>query len=134
MSAVIVATGLAASSGASGLDTQTVTSGASGTGVSANRRRGFIASVIGSINSGISNIYAGAAITNLSWSELSSVYYLAITGATNSGWTTLTIDGTTALTRAAATFASGTWTWGTIDDASSNAFGVNGSVHTCVFT
>ena len=134
MSAVIVATGLAASSGASGLDTQTVTSGGSGTALNQDRLRGFIVSNIGSIAPGTSSLYAGAAVTNLYWDEFNGDYQLAITGATNSGWTTLTINGTKALTRASATFASGVWKWATTDITGVQALGAIGTVHTCVFT
>lgn len=99
----------------SSLDTQTVTVAQDGTGSpSFDRRRGYISgAVLGSISDGTSNIYAGAAITKMAYDETSGQFQLTITGATDSGWTTMTntTDGTS-LTRASrSSFASGTWTW-----------------------
>lgn len=116
-----------------GGDTQTVTTGISG--LNPDRLRGYqSATSTGSITDGTSNIYSGAAITRLIWDEGSSVYELNITGATNSGWSTLTIDGTKVLTRTSATFsAGGIWVWITGDNITTQAFGTNGTSHTCVF-
>ena len=116
-----------------GGDTQTVTTGIFGN--SPDRIRGYQSSgSIGSITDGTSNIYSGAAITKLIWDEGSSAYELNITGATNSGWSALTIDGTKVLTRTSATFsAGGIWVWATADNVTTQAFGSNGTSHTCVF-
>jgi hypothetical protein len=119
-------------------DTQTVTTGADGTAGAGDRRRGFISGAIGSVTDGTSNIYGGAAVTNIYWDEGDTFgepsYVLTITGATDSGWTTLTIGGTETLYRIDATFGSGTWLWPTVDSASTQAFGLAGSVKACVFS
>lgn len=122
-------------SGGSHLDTQTVTSGTSGTAPAQDRIRGYISGSQGSITDGTSNLYAGAAITSALYNENGGTgmyYYLAITGGTNSGWATMTV-GTTVLSRTSATFSSGTWTWTTTDTVATQAFGANGSVHTVYF-
>lgn len=117
------------------LDTQIVTVGQTGTAAAGDRVRGFDASlVVGSISDGTSNIYGGAAITALYWYEGgggSNGYVLAITGAANSGWTTMTI-GSKRLTRAAATYSSGSWTWATTDTIGV-AFGAAGTTTTVYF-
>lgn len=116
-----------------GLDNQSVTSGT--IGAAGSRIRGFsTTNAIGSIVDGTSNVFAGAAITELYWDESALTYVLKITGATNTGWTTLTIDGAKVLNRAAATFATNTWTWTTTDAVGVQAFGGAGSTHICVFT
>jgi len=124
------------------LDVQTVTTGASGTIPSQNRVRGWSSTgPVGAINDGTSNIYSGATIANLFWSEDGlggAYYYLAIVGATNTGWDTLTIQssaGTATLLRTAASFGVGAnWTWTTTDIAINQAFGAEGTVVTCTFT
>jgi hypothetical protein len=116
------------------LDTQTVTVGGSGTIGNADRIRGYT-SGLGSIVDGTSNIYGGAAIASLFWNENNGDYYyfLAIVGATNSGWTTLTI-GTKTLNRADATFGTGAnWTWPTADNIFTQAFGAISSTVVCTF-
>jgi hypothetical protein len=120
------------------LDTQIVTTG--GSGVSPDRLRGYDSSPsLGSIFDGTSNIYSGGAITELYWDENggggAQRYRLTISGATNSGWTTLTIGNETLL-RTSATFNSFTqsWTWSTADLIFSQAFGDIGSTVTCTFT
>ena len=130
---------LAAGGGA--LDVQTVTTGGSGSPPSQDRVRGFSSS-IGSIVDGTSNIYGGATIANLFWDENggggAQYYYLGIVGATNTGWTTLTIQssfGTATLLRTAATFGAGAnWSWTTTDTALNQAFGSASTVVTCTFT
>ena len=122
-------------SGGSHLDTQTVTTGTTGSAINQDRWRGVVSGTQGSISDGTSNVYAGAAITALYWDENGGSgmkYTLTITGAANSGWTTMTID-SKALTRASATYASGTWTWTTTDTVATQAFGANNSVHTVTF-
>lgn len=119
--------------GASHLDTQSVTTGTLGS--APNRARGFISGSFGSINDGTANVASGAAITSLYYDENGGsgmFYYLAITGAANSGWTTLTI-GSTVLNRTSATFSSGTWTWTTADSVATQAFGGNGNGVTAYF-
>lgn len=121
--------------GGSHLDTQTVTTGTQGSAPMQDRNRGFISGTIGSITDGTSNVYAGAAITSLYYDENGGTgmfYKLAITGAANSGWTTMTID-STAFTRASATYSSGTWTWTTAHTVATQALGANGTVHTVYF-
>lgn len=120
------------------LDAQTVTTGASGS--LPNRQRGYHAvPALGSIADGTSNVYAGAAVTELYYSEdgvdgSSGIYVLRITGATNSGWTTLTI-GSKALLRAAAdSFLGGQWQWITSDTIGTQAFGASSNVVNCSFT
>ncbi len=116
------------------LDTQTVTVG--GTGTIPDRLRGYT-SGLGSIVDGTSNIYGGATVQTIWYEENGSsgnqIYKLSINGATNSGWTTLTI-GSKALNRVDATFATGNWTWPTADLLSNQAFGFIGSVVVCTFT
>jgi hypothetical protein len=121
-----------------GLDTQTVTVGGDGSLSFHNRRRGFQGS-LGAITDGTSNIYAGASITSLLWNENGgspdSALEFAVTGTfANSGWTTVTIDGSS-YARSAATFsASGGathWSW----DNVANPFGFTlGIAKTVTFT
>lgn len=125
------------SSAATGLDTQTVTTGSIGTSGVQDRNRGFISGTIGSLSDGTSNIYGGSAITELVYDEnggSSMLYRLSIPGASNSGWTYLTIDGTKILLRSDASFSSGTWYWLTTDTVATQVFGGASSSHTCVFS
>lgn len=113
------------------LDTQSVVTGAAGTAGAQNRDRGYYSTgPLGSINDGTSAIYAEAAITELYYYEGgggTAQYILTITGATDSGWTTMTINGPNGivtLTRAArTTFGSGTWAWDTAHTIPTQAFG-----------
>lgn len=121
-----------------GVDTQTVTTGAVGSVEFLDRARGYALGEFGSIVDGTSNIYGGAQITALSWNENGGggeqFYYLRIVGASNSGWTTLTIN-TKVLYRADGTFGSnGNWSWPTLDTTGSQAFGTAGTVVPCVFS
>ena len=122
------------------LDVQTVTTGTSGTAPAQDRLRGFSGG-LGSIDDGTSNIYSGAAVTTLMWDENggggAQRYVLEITGATNTGWITLTIQssaGTATLLRASGTFSSGQWLWTTTDVLGTQAFGGLNTVVTCTFT
>ena len=118
------------------LDTQTVTTGGTGTALNSDRQRGFISGSIGSIADGTSNIYSGGAITGLYWDEGAgggATYVLTIPTATNTGWTQVTI-GVKTFTRASATFTSGSWYWNTTDTVSTQAFGTIGSNVTATFT
>ncbi len=116
--------------GNSGLDQQVVTTGL--LGVIPDRYRGFsTALAIGSIVDGTSNIYAGAAITELYHFETDSTLHLKITGAVNSGWTTMTIVGQASFLRSAAGFAANEWTWAGIG---TNPWGGAGTVRTVIFT
>lgn len=123
-------------SAASGhLDTQSVTTGASG--VASDRFRGYsTVEAIGSISDGTANVASGLPIDEIMWSEngdsVNHLYVLTIAGASNSGWTTLTI-GAKVLTRASASFSSGRWTWATTDGVVAQAFGSNGSSVTVYF-
>jgi hypothetical protein len=121
-------------SGSATLDIQTVTTGSAGTVINGNLIRGYT-SGLGSIVDGTSNIYGGAAIASLFWEQNnnSPYYFLSIVGATNSGWTTLTI-GTKSLNRVDATFGTGAnWSWPTTDNAFDQAFGASGSIVVCTF-
>jgi hypothetical protein len=119
------------------LDAQTVTTGGVGTAGSQDRYRGFsTTNGIGSIVDGTSDIYSGASITELYWFENfgTPYYYLAITGATDTGWTTMSVDGTL-LARTSATYSSGTWTWSAPGSTvGSQAFGSIGATVSAVFT
>lgn len=76
----------------------------------------------GSISDGSSNIYGGASISNL-YSRFvqrvnqfgipqitTHVLYLTISGATNSGWSSMDIEGSS-YGRSSAAFGNGVWTW-----------------------
>lgn len=117
------------------LDTQTVTTGASGS--VPNRLRGYSSfAPTGSIVDGTSNVAGNLTIDELVWDEFggggSQVYRLTITGASNSGFTTLTI-GSTVLTRTSATFGSGIWSWVTADTVGTQSFGAASNVVPCYF-
>ena len=117
----------------SALDTQTVTSGADGSVIGGTARRGFaLTGALGSCVTGTSPLFAGAAVNQLYWDQASSSYYLGITGATNTGFTSITIGGTLTLLRASATFGSGTWAWATADVAGNQAYGF-GAIKKVVF-
>lgn len=107
---LMLAAGGDTSGGGGTLDTQTVTSAT--TGIPGDRVRGYGGGTGGSISDGTSNIYSGAAITEMYVDESAGEFYLTITGATNTGWTTMTnaTDGHS-LSRSAASFSGGTWTW-----------------------
>jgi hypothetical protein len=123
-----------------GTDSQSVTTGA--VGVNPNRQRGFFSSTgTGAVVDGTSNLYSGAAITQLGYDEGggSPFYTFSITGNfANNGWNQLVIDGSKTLLRSAAGFISGggssTWTWTTADTVAAQIFGAATSVHTCVFS
>lgn len=117
-------------SGGGGLDTQTVTTGNSGS--APNRLRGYISGTMGSISTGTSAIY-NKTITGIYYDEDALQYVLSIPTATNTGWTTMTI-GTEVLNRTSATFSSGSWVWATTDTITTQAFGANGNVVSVVFT
>lgn len=114
MSGILCAlAGIVAQSGGTLLDTQNVTVGVAGTVGNADRRRGFISGDIGSISDGTSNIYSGAAITALAWTEDTSgigSYILTIPSASNSGWSSIVI-GSQTLLRTDATYSFGSWEW-----------------------
>lgn len=115
------------------LDTQVVTTGASGTAPIQDRIRGWASPSLGSISDGTSNIFGpGNAVTTLCWDENGGApqYVLTITGATDASWTTMRIvgsNGTKVLTRTSRTsFSSNTWLWSTGDFLGSQGFGSNG--------
>ena len=116
---------LSGSGGGTGpvLDTQTVTVASLTSGSDPTLQyRGYNASgpAFGSISDGTSNIYGGAAITALYFYQegftsppvgfTTRQLVLTITGATNSGWTTMKV-GTTNFARTDAFFSSGSWVW-----------------------
>lgn len=116
-------------------DTQTVTTGSSG--AAPDRYRGRSTALgIGSITDGTSNLYSGAAITEFYWAEDggSPSYHLAITGATNSGWTSVLIGGAKTLNRIDASFSGGEWIWTTTDTITTQAFSSAGASRSCVFS
>lgn len=121
---------------AGGLDTQTVTTGASGTAPEQDRIRGYISGSLGSITDGVSDIYS-TAISSMGWNEnggLGAFYFLTIAGASDSGWTSMTIGGTKTLLRADATYdPSGQWTWASSEFPGTQAFGAAGAVKTVAF-
>ncbi len=122
------------------LDTQMVTTGGAGSAGLQNRQRGYSSSIpLGSISDGTSNIYAGAPVDDAYYDEGSgggASYVLVITGAANSGWTTMTIsgpNGSVALSRASATYTTGVWTWTTSDAIPTQKFGPSTSAITIDF-
>lgn len=128
---------MAGSSGAAPLDTQTVTTGLSGT--APDRLRGYDSSpALGSITDGTSNLYSGATVVELYHDEsIDSVIFKVNGVQANSGWETLTIVGGAGaiLSRASASFSTAgsvsTWTW---SSAGGNPFGPSGTVITATFT
>lgn len=123
--------------GGSALDTQIVTSGATGSGISQDRARGFLASIIGSVSDGTSNLYSGAVIDALYYYEgggASAEYIFRVMGSfPNSGWTTMYVDSVPFPRSGANYFSSGGqtyWSWFTGDTPASQVFGGNGTVHT----
>ena len=98
----------------------------------------------GSISDGTSNLYSGAAIEQLfyTWNNLYSAAFLNLTIAgnrANSGWTTLTVNGTAYLRADAAQstdiYGRTQWIWGVVGDltGSENPFPGTNGVATCVF-
>lgn len=122
--------GVSGASGITILDTQTVTHGATTTGVGPDpvtEYSGFKAATpaFGSISDGTSNVYAGATITGLYFTQTTvyspssgyvarQVIFRLSSEVANSGWTTLLV-GTATFLRANATFNTATgysqWTW-----------------------
>lgn len=122
--------------GTAGLDVQNMVVGTSGTAISQDRVRGYLSGSQGTLSPGTSSIYGGAAITQLAWFENTGFpfYVLTITGATDSGWTTMNIGGTLTLSRASrTTYSAGSWTWSTTDNVTTQAFGAAGSARTIIF-
>lgn len=123
--------GAATGGGGGSLDTQTVTAGLFGT--IPDRDRGFIAGSLGSCADATSNLYSGAAITELYHNETNSWVLFKVTGiVANSGWTDMVVNGTT-FVRASASFSasggSSQWVW----SGASNPFGGAGTVRTVAF-
>ena len=155
----IIASAGAVTAGSNNLDSQAVTVGnhsqafAGGSGLPANTSnyRGFFDNTYdtdGSISDGTSNLYSGASIVELfyTWNNVYGISLLGlrIDGASraNSGWTTLTINGT-AFARTDATYTANSggdtyWTWVINSPAdltgAQNPFPAVGQVATCVFT
>lgn len=116
----------------SALDTQTVTSAT--TGISGEKIRGYTSAGggQGSISPGTTTIGGGSTITAMYFDQNYSTFTLSITGASDSGWTTMTntTEGKS-LSRAAASFTGGTWTW--TGQTLAGFFGAEGA-KTVVFT
>ena len=145
--------------GGSNLDSQTVTvgthtqsfSGGSGLPASTGHWRGKFTNsyaTAGSISDGTSNLYSDASIVELfyTWNNVYGISLLGlrIDGASraNSGWTTLTVNGT-AYARTDANYQANSagdtyWTWVINSPAdltgAQNPFPAVGQVATCVFT
>lgn len=110
--------------GGASTDSQTVTNGSTSTGSEPiYYYNGFSSGVTGSCADGTSNLYAGAAILKLYFTEIYSSYvgyvYRAVMfevngTVSNTGWATMTVDGTV-YNRADAAFSSSggvtSWTW-----------------------
>jgi hypothetical protein len=99
----------------------------------------------GSISDGTSNLYSGAAIEQLfyTWNNLYSAAFLNLTIAgnrANSGWTTLTVNGTAYLRADAVqstdAYGDTRWIWVAVGDltGAGNPFPGTNGVATCVFT
>ena len=155
----IIANAGAVTAGSNNLDSQAVTVGShsqtfpGGSGLPANTsnwRGKFTNSyaTAGSISDGTSNLYSGASIVELyyTWNNVYgiSLFGLRIDGASraNSGWTTLTVNGT-AYARTDANYQANSagdtyWTWVINSPAdltgAQNPFPAVGQVATCVFT
>lgn len=115
-------------------EAHTITTG--GLGLSPNRMRGFsTTNGFGSCSPTATTLGGSGAISEMYYDEGggSATYNLFISGAPDSGWTTLTI-GVKALTRASATYAGGNWQWNTADTVGTQAFGAISSTPTATFT
>jgi len=105
------------------LDSQTVTIGTES--VMGYTSYGFrsTGSNYGSIVDGTSNLYSGSPIRKLYWQTGTNRLYFGVGSASNSGWTTMTLNGVN-YARTSATYSVtgnvSTWSWGSL---SSNAFG-----------
>jgi hypothetical protein len=142
--------------GGSNLDSQTVTvgtasaaTGGSGAPTGTTTRRGYSGIyAFGSVSDGTSNLYSGAAFSEIQYSWDTYYPISAVTlrivgnGLANSGWTTLTI-GTTAYQRSSASYSATyagqnitTWYWysGSDNTGAANPFAATGQTTTCVFT
>lgn len=121
-------------SGLPASETHTLVTGASG--VSPNRIRGYeLASSLGSLTPTATTIGGATQIVGLYYQEGGN-YYLEVNGGTDSGWSSMTIDGTKVFLRASANLydpVTFTWLWTTSDTITSQAFGGNGTSHTVVF-
>lgn len=125
-----------------GLESHTVVTGTVGSALNENLERGYsLPDGYGSISPTTSAIYSSATVRKVAYVQNGPPYaYVLQIGATvsNSGWTTMTIAGTKALTRTSATFSTAggisTWTWTTTDTGSTQAFGTAGTNVSVVFT
>lgn len=105
------------------LDTQTVTVGNFDDGLTISLW-GYGGVLAGSINDGTSNIYSGASISGLYWSSnatappfpLNAVWFTVGSLVSNSGWTTMSINGSN-FNRSSANYTqtdtSTSWQWAT---------------------
>lgn len=140
MSGIMMAV-LGGASGTPSLATYSLTSG--NTGTIGNRYRGFdtnafSGTAIGSITPSTFTYNGGTTLQALLYDEATPQYVFQVLGGTNSGWSSLTIDGATTLVRLVATYSfvggKSLWTWSTTDTIATQALGANGSNHTITFT
>ena len=117
----------------SALDTQTVTIG-SGTIYYAPRVGFYSPFSLGSISDGTSNLYSGATITGVMWSNGSqdTLSFSVTATQANSGWTTMTVNGNS-YARTSATYYSATtsWNWSGV---TSNPFGATSGTKVVTWT
>ena len=115
--------------GGGSLDLQTVTVGASGTIDAGDRARGYILGSLGAIADGTSDIYSGAQIRKIAAvQDIGFDVIFEVAGVqSNSGWSSMTVAGTTTFSRTSATFSTAggnsSWTWFGVP----NPFGVSGT-------
>lgn len=98
---------------------------------------GYLSGNAGTITDGTFNPAGGATITNLWWENagnINQLFFYLNTAVSNSGWTTMTINGN-AFSRASASFSSGTgysnWYWSNV---TTNPFGTTSGNVQAVFT
>jgi len=140
MSGIMMAV-LGGASGSPSLATYSLTTG--NTGTVPNRYRGFdtnafSGTAIGSITPSTFTYNGGTTLQALLYDEGVPQYVFQVLGGTNTGWSSLTVDGATTLVRSVATYSlvagKSVWTWSTSDTISTQAFGASGSTHTITFT
>ena len=109
------------------LDTQTVIIGSRSTYGYVSTGYKSTGAATGSITDGTSNVYSGAAINDIyHLGTLNRLYFTLAGSRTNSGWTTMKINGIS-FTRASASFTTSsttTWYWSSV---SSHPFGSSGT-------
>lgn len=113
------------------LDSQTTTNGSYSDKYTTSY--GYNTGLMGSINDGTSDIYGGATITALYETIYPStmLYFYIGANVANSGWTTMTVNGT-AFNRASATYTNGASTYWYWSSTPGNLF--TGGTSTIIFT